>query len=135
VLDDLLEGLAAVAHRVLHLRADLRKRALLPRHGQRGEVPHGIAGYAGRIEVRFWMAGRTSHARGAEALVAALAGRLVRVAISLGRLVACGMAVETARVLQHFARLGEERGRARGRIANAREGGRGAERVRLPAGG
>src|SRR6058998_1122113 len=87
-------------------------------------MPLGVAGNAARIEVRGLVTRGATHRGDAEAVGAALDGRLMRIADALRRAIAIGMTVEAARVLEHFAGFGEKRRRARGRVADAREGAR-----------
>src|SRR5438105_7855647 len=111
VLDHLADAVAAVARAILDLLADLTQRALLPRHLARRQPPFRVAGHTAGIEVRGLVTGRTAHRADAEAVRAAVHRRLMRIALSLQRAIAVGMAVQAARVLQYLAGLGEQRRR------------------------
>src|SRR4029077_14233222 len=111
-------GPATVARGILQLRADLRERLVLPRHGQRREAPLGMTGNSRRVEVRFLMTGRAPHRADTVTVVAALHRWLVRIAGSLRWPVAVRMAVLTARMSEHLSRFAEESCGARRRIAD-----------------
>src|SRR5439155_12268875 len=129
VLDDLGQAVAAVARGILHLLADLRQRPLLPGHVRRRQPPFRVAGYVSGIEVRGLVAGRAAHRRDAEAVGTAMHGRLVGITVALRRAIAVRVTVQAPWVLQHFARLDEERRGARGRVPDPRERARGAQRA------
>src|SRR5438128_11440215 len=116
--------MATVARGILHLGADLGEGATLPRHRGGREAPLRMTGHATGIEVRRLVTGRAAHRRDPEAVGATLDRRLMRVAGSLRRPVAIGMAVLTSRMPEHLAGLDEERGGSSGRILDTREGAR-----------
>ena len=117
------EGLqrpVAVAGGILDLGADLAERLAFPAHFARREMPDRVSGH--RAEVRRLMTDRTAQRRQAEAVGAAFDRRLMQPRhVALARAVAGRMAIETARVGQHFAELGEIGGRPRLLIADRRK--------------
>ena len=110
----------AVACAIFDLLADLPERAAFPCHRERREVPFRMAWHMRRIEVGRSVAGAAWKSRGAVAVGAAHDQRLMRPPlIGLARTVARGMAIHTARMLQHLAGLLKQRKRTRLPIGNA----------------
>src|SRR6516162_5718631 len=122
MMHNVIERATAVARGILDLRADLSDRLALPTHVARRQMPGGIAGQIGRIEIRLLMTDRTSQRRKAEAVFTVIDGRLMQAAdVALTRAIAGGMAVHAARVVQHFGGLGEQGRRSRRGIADRGE--------------
>src|SRR6266853_4863059 len=123
---DALEVVVAISLSVLQLLADLAERLALPRHGCRGECPVRVPATGDACDslcVR----------RGVCLLVAGLArqpsltppgGRRVHRrhvgmhVVPLRWLTIFGVAIETAGIEKHFARLGKERLRPHALIPN-----------------
>ena len=109
---------------------------VLPRHARRRDVPEGMAGNAGRLEVGRLVAGRAAHADGALVVGAAHDQRAVRMHVgALRRPLAHGMAVEAARVLDHLAGLDEEGARSLAPVGDRGEAVGVAQVGRVGAGG
>src|SRR5262249_17842256 len=122
MVDQLFDLAAAIARGIPDLLADLADRLALPGHLARGEVPCGMARNAARFEIGVLVARVTAHRLQAMAVGAARDRRLMELRIvALPRAVAGGMAVGAARMRQHLAELGEDRGRSLLGIGNVRE--------------
>src|SRR5690242_13303245 len=103
MMDELVHLPAAVALRVLDLRADLTDRLALPRHLAGGEVPFRMPRNAARLEVRRAVAGGAAQRHHPVPIGAALDRRLVRPPlVSLMRAVARGVTIHAARMGQNL---------------------------------
>jgi hypothetical protein len=119
VRQDLLQRPAAVARRILDLRADLADRLILPSHLPGRQVPVRMARHAGGIEIRALVAGGAAHRRCAKAIGAAFDRRLMQSAcFALERAIADRVAVHAARSHQHFAGFREQSRRPRRRVTD-----------------
>jgi len=123
VLDHLDHRLAAVARTVLQLMADFAEGAAVPGPLDRRQVPVLVARHAGNllgVEVLRAVAGGAAHRCGAETILATHDQWLMQLhAIALQRAVAAGVAVQAARVLDHFASFGKHGQRTAARRLDA----------------
>src|ERR1700722_7604122 len=88
-------------------------------------MPNWIARYTAGVEIGLLVTDRAAHRRRAETVFAAHNGRLmqpVQLALTLARAVAGRMAVDAARIAQHFAGLGKQRRRAHRGVADCGKG-------------
>ena len=69
MVHDLIQRAAAVARRVLDLRANFPERLALPTHFNRREMPDLVSMHATGFEIRRLMTNRTAHGRQAKAVI------------------------------------------------------------------
>ncbi len=130
-MDQVFDLPAAIMDGVLDLRADLGERLAFPRHLAGRDMPFRVARHAAGLEVGFLVTDRTTHRLCTMTVNAALDGRLVQPAlVTLARAVAGRMAVNTARMGQHLAELGEHGRRPRVRVRDRAKTFRRSQRVR-----
>src|SRR6266851_7958500 len=121
-MDEVFGFPAAVTGGVLDLRADLGKRLAFPRHLARRDMPLRVARHAAGIEVGVLVTDRTAHRLATMTVGATRDRRLMQPAfVALVWTVAGRMAVNTARMHQHLAELGEHGRRPRLRVRDRGE--------------
>jgi hypothetical protein len=121
-MDKLLQRFAAVALRILDLRADFGERLALPCHLDRGYVPQWMPRHTTRVKIRRSMARRASHTGRTKAKVATDNQGLMRVAVvALSGSISPRVAIHAAGMHDDFAGLGKKGNGAFSLVADGRE--------------